>query len=174
MSRRAPLLGGAAVVGEQEALALGMLEDGGVTEIILLGGLDAEGALGPHAQHRLVDVQRAHVLQLGQADVQRTEGTLGTTTGAVSATQEPSLPLTCPPAQDHGQQEKQGRDAPASTASPGDMQPQSAMGSWDGNAPGEGWTCPPPQRPPPQQWGHPIPVLPMPALQCTTIGGPPG
>lgn len=115
-----------------------MLEDGGVTEIILLGGLDAEGALGPHAQHCLVDVQRAHVLQLGQADVQCTEGTLRTTTGMLSATQEPSLPLVCPAARDHGQ----GRDTPASTATPGDMQPRSAMGSWDGNAAGGGWTCP--------------------------------
>lgn len=95
------------MVGEQEALALGVLEDGGVTEIILLGGLDAEGALGPHAQHCLVDVQRAHVLQLGQADVQCTEGTLRTTTGMLSATQEPSLPLACPAARDHGQ----GRDS---------------------------------------------------------------
>lgn len=75
MPRRTLLLGGLAVVGEQQPLTLGMLEDGGVAEVILLRGLDAEGALGPHAQHSLVDVQSAHVLQLGQADIQRTEGT---------------------------------------------------------------------------------------------------
>lgn len=88
MSQRALL-----VAGEQQAFALGVLEDGGVTEVILLGGLDAEGTLGPHAQHRLVDVQRPHVLQLRQADVQRAEGTLGTMTAMVSATNKPSLAL---------------------------------------------------------------------------------
>lgn len=64
VSRRALVRGGPAVVGKQEPLALCVLQDGGVTEVILLGGLDAEGALGPHAQHRLVDVECAHILQL--------------------------------------------------------------------------------------------------------------
>lgn len=89
-------------VGEQEALALGVLQDGSVAEVILLGGLDAEGSLAPHAQHRLVDVQRAHVLQLRQADVQRAEGTWGQPPGgwrqtpAARATSRAVVVLSCP------------------------------------------------------------------------------
>lgn len=54
---------------------LGVLKDGSVAEIILFGGLDAEGALCSHAPHRLAYVQRPDILQLWQTDVQSTKRT---------------------------------------------------------------------------------------------------
>lgn len=60
------------------SVTLGMLKDGSVAEIILFRCLDAEGALHSHAPHRLAHVQRPHVLQLGQTDVQSTKRTFKT------------------------------------------------------------------------------------------------
>lgn len=59
-----------AVAGGQHALPLCKLQDRLVAEVVLLGGLDAEGPLGPHAGHRLEHIESAELLQLGQADVQ--------------------------------------------------------------------------------------------------------
>lgn len=54
---------------------MGVLQYGVVAEVVLVRGLDAEGSLCPHAPHRLANIQRAHVLELRQTDVQGTEGT---------------------------------------------------------------------------------------------------
>lgn len=51
-----------------------MLQDGIVAEVVLVRGLDAESPLSSHASHRLAHVERPHILDLGQTDVQRTEG----------------------------------------------------------------------------------------------------
>lgn len=47
---------------EKEALFLGMLQDGVVTEEVLVWGLDAEGPLCSHVLDSLPHVQCAHVL----------------------------------------------------------------------------------------------------------------
>lgn len=109
--------GRALLAGRQQAAALGVLQHCAVAEVILLRGLDAEGALRPHALHRLLDVQRAHVLQLRQADVQSAQGTCGRAQASLS------------------------RRTAMQSITP-------VLSS--------------------------LPVLPMPALQCTTSGGPPG
>ena len=70
------------LIGRQQALPLGVFQDGVVAEEVLVWGLDAEGPLAPHAAHRLPHVERADVLQLGQADVQGTERTWRSTAGA--------------------------------------------------------------------------------------------
>lgn len=54
---------------------LAVLKEGRVAEIILFGRLDAEGTLSSHAPHRLAHVQRPHVLQLRQTDVQSAKRT---------------------------------------------------------------------------------------------------
>ena len=54
---------------------MGVLQNGIVAEVVLVRSLNAEGPLRPHAPHRLTHVKRADVLQLGQTDVQGTEGT---------------------------------------------------------------------------------------------------
>lgn len=66
--------GRGSLIGWEQALPLGVLQDGVVAEVVLVRGLDAEGPLRSHAPHCLAHVQGAHVLQLGQTDVQRAEG----------------------------------------------------------------------------------------------------
>lgn len=61
---------------------MGVLQDGVVAEVVLVRGLDAEGPLRSHAPHRLAHVQGAHVLQLGQTDVQSAEGPCKNAAGA--------------------------------------------------------------------------------------------
>ena len=63
-------LGVGPLQGGDEAGPLGVLDDGRVAEVVLVPRLDAVGALGPHASHRLLHVHRPDVLQTGQADVQ--------------------------------------------------------------------------------------------------------
>lgn len=65
---------GSSLIGWKQALPLGVLQDGVVAEVVLVRGLDAEGPLSSHAPHRLAHVERPHVLDLGQTDVQRTKG----------------------------------------------------------------------------------------------------
>ncbi len=65
------------LIGWKQALSLGMLENGGVAEIVLLGCLDAEGTLRSHPSNRLANVKRPDILQLGQTDIQRTKSTYG-------------------------------------------------------------------------------------------------
>lgn len=50
-----------------------MLQDGVVAEVVLVWSLDAEGPLGSHASHSLAHVERPHVLDLGETDVERTK-----------------------------------------------------------------------------------------------------
>lgn len=54
-----------------------MLQDGVVAEVVLVGGLDREGPLCSHPPHCLTHIECPHVLQLGQTNVQGTEGTWG-------------------------------------------------------------------------------------------------
>lgn len=54
-------------------MALGILDDCRVAEVVLVPCLDAESPLCTHPPHRLTDVYCADVLQPGQADVQCTE-----------------------------------------------------------------------------------------------------
>lgn len=63
------------LIGWKQALPLGVFQNGIVAEVVLVRSLNAEGPLSSHASHRLAHVERAHVLNLGQTDVQRTEGT---------------------------------------------------------------------------------------------------
>lgn len=62
------------LIGWKQTLSLGVLQDGIVAEVVLVRGLDAEGPLSSHASHRLAHIERSHVLDLGQTDVQRTKG----------------------------------------------------------------------------------------------------
>lgn len=64
------LCGQEAVAGRHHALPLCELQDRLIAEVVLLGGLDAEGPLGPHAGYCLEHIKGAELLQLGQADVQ--------------------------------------------------------------------------------------------------------
>lgn len=57
----------------QLPVALGVLDDRRVAEVVLVPGLDAERSLRAHAPHRLPDIYRGDVLQPGQADVQGAE-----------------------------------------------------------------------------------------------------
>lgn len=57
----------------QFAIALGILNDCCVTEVVLVPGLDAESPLCTHPPHCLTHIHGADVLQPGQADVQCTE-----------------------------------------------------------------------------------------------------
>lgn len=74
LSEREERWPGSSLIGWKQALPLGMLKDGVVAEVVLVWGLDAEGPLSSHASHRLAHVERPHVLDLGQTDVQRTKG----------------------------------------------------------------------------------------------------
>lgn len=65
------------MIGREQALSLGMLENCGVAEIVLLRCLDAEGTLRSHPADRLTDVEGPDVLQLGQTDVQCAKCTCG-------------------------------------------------------------------------------------------------
>lgn len=63
------------LIGREQALPLGVLQNSVVAKVVLVRSLDTEGPLRSHASHRLAHVQRAHVLELRQTDVQGTEGT---------------------------------------------------------------------------------------------------
>lgn len=52
------------VVGGEQSMSLGMLEDGSMAEIVLFRGLNAEGTLCSHAPNRLVNVQCSDLMQL--------------------------------------------------------------------------------------------------------------
>lgn len=54
--------GGTSLIGREQVLPLGVLQNGVVAEVVLVRGLNAEGPLRSHAAHRLADVERAHVL----------------------------------------------------------------------------------------------------------------
>lgn len=62
------------LIGWKQALPLGVLQNGVVAEVVLVRGLNAEGPLSSHASHCLAHVERPHVLDLGQTDVQCTKG----------------------------------------------------------------------------------------------------
>lgn len=53
---------GPRLLTEKKALSLGMLQDGVVTEEVLVWGLDTERPLCPHVPDSLPHVQCAHVL----------------------------------------------------------------------------------------------------------------
>lgn len=56
-------------------MALGVLDDCSVAEVVLVPCLDAESPLCTHPSHCLTDIHCANVLQPRQTNVQCTEGT---------------------------------------------------------------------------------------------------
>lgn len=66
---------GALLIRREQALSLGVFQYSIVAEVVLLRRLNAEGPLRSHATHCLKHVEGAHVLELGQTDVQGAEGT---------------------------------------------------------------------------------------------------
>lgn len=70
MEQLLAIRGQQAMTRGNHAFPLCELQDGLVAEVVLLGRLDAEGPLRPHARHRLEHIKGAELLQLCQADVQ--------------------------------------------------------------------------------------------------------
>lgn len=70
MEQLLTLRGQQAVTRGNHAFLLCKFQNGLVAKVVLLGGLDTEGPLCPHARHCLEHIKGAKLLQLCQADVQ--------------------------------------------------------------------------------------------------------